>query len=370
MKNLLTSFIYTTLALLAAAPLFGQPPAVETAQQIVKEYQQREHVPGVALTLFYRGEAFFFPFGVAHLRTRRPVDSETIFEIGSITKSFTAILYALEILSGKIQMNDPAQKYLPDLQGFKGPFSAVTLYQLANHTAGFPHSVPIKDRSSYSQAVRYLKQWNPPYPPGSRYQYSNFGFGLLGIALENATHTKYIDLLTQSLLHPLKMNSTFFEVPRPLMNSYAQGYGKNGAAAPHWPVTLVAAAGALRSNSTDMSKFLAACLNLPGTPPQIAKAIELTQQGDFKISPNKTQVMSWMKTRVGNYTIYAKNGGVFGFATFMGYIPELNTGIVIMANKLANNTPLGQKILRVLANGVINEANAERDSSLRPSTGK
>ena len=345
-------FFKKTLFVFVASLLFFGLHAEEDfhfkiVDEVIGKYRQRHQVPGVAVILYYEGVPYFFSFGLANLMTRAPVTLDTIFELGSITKSFTAILLALEALKGTVRLNDRAELFLPGLHGFNGPFSEVTLLQLATHTAGFPHDVSLK-LPSYAQAIQYLKNWSPSYPIGTHYQYSNFGFGLLGLALESASRKKYVELLSLGILGPLQMNRTFIYVPESLSVDYAQGYKKNGSPAPRWPITLIAAAGALRSTAGDMTKFLAACLNLPGTPIQLSKAIELTETIGFRINSQRTQVMSWMKTEHEGYTIFAKNGGVTGFSTFMGYIPEYKTGIVILANKNANNTAAGQNILQRL----------------------
>ncbi len=327
----------------------------EIVKQAIERYRERHQVPGVAVVVFYDSQHYFFPFGVADLHSKKPITESTIFELGSITKSFTALLLAAETLKGTVQLNDPAIRYLDGLQKFQGPFSHVTLQQLATHTAGFEHVVHENARSSYQNALSYLRQWQPDHPPGTHYQYSNYGFGLLGIALEHAAHKPYFQLLRENILGPLGMQQTFLQVPPAWQAAYAQGYNKQGLPAKRWPITLVFAAGALKSNATDMSKLLAACLNLPGTPNSVSKAVELTETGHFKVASNKTQVMSWMKREMDGYTIYAKNGGVTGFSTFMAFSPELKTGIVILANKNAENTTVGQFLMKKLAEHLLKE---------------
>lgn len=346
MKPLL--YILLILSSLLQADL---PPEVLNAAQAIKNYQEKQRVPGVFAALYYDGVLYAFPLGVADLKIGTRVTPKTLFELGSITKSFTAILLAAESLNGVVKLDDKAAKYLPG--NFKGPFSQVTLLQLATHTSSLPRTVPLKSRSSFPAIAQFLKMWQPESPIGHSYLYSNFGFGLLGLALENAAHKPYMDLLSENLLRPLKMDATFLKVPANLKPFEAQGYEKNGGVAEHWPLTLIFAAGALRSSGEDMSLFLAACLNLPGTPPSIAQAIEITKKERFKIKPQQVQAMSWMKTIYPGFTTFSKNGGVTGFATFMGFIPELQTGIVILANKNVSNTPLGTSLLKQLGEGVL-----------------
>lgn len=323
------------------------------ARQIVnaaiQKYQHHRHIPGVAVCLCYKGKLGYLFYGVEDLNTFLPVTKNTIFELGSVTKSFTAAVLAAEVLKGKVRLTDQAVKFLPGLQKIRIPFERVTLLHLATHTAGFPHNVENKYRQSYNQAMRFLLKWSPSRKSGTKYQYSNFGFGILGLALENATHQPFIELLKEDILVPLNMQETFFEVPSNKFEHYAQGYTKEGKRAEHWPLRLLFTAGGLRSTPFDMGQFLKACLKLPNTPIKVADTILFTEQHGFKLDDKRTQVLSWMKRDFGSYTIYSKNGAVTGFATFMGYIPEQGTGIVIMANKKVSNTILGQKILKELA---------------------
>lgn len=342
------------ILLLAVLVQSGSLSADSTASLIhrfISHYQQKHQVPGVLVVLYDKGSLSYFSFGVANEQTKQPITAKTIFELGSITKSFTAILLAAETLKGHLQLETPLAESLPGLKGFNGPIAHVTLLQLATHTSGLPRTAPFKN-PNLPQLVAFLKRWEPSKTPGTQYHYSNLGFGLLGLSIENALQNTYIKLLKDNILTPLKMNNTFIAVPPFLKADIAQGYKKNGSPAEPWPATLIAAAGALRSTGEDMGKFLAACLNLRGTPKSVARAIALTEQGGFKVDPHKTQVMSWMKTTKEGYTIFAKNGGVTGFATFMGFIPEFETGIVILANKNVSNTSIGQKILQQLASAI------------------
>lgn len=350
---------FFTLLFFLKSPLFSTESHIkqksfhiQLVEKAVLQYQQKNNIPGIAVVLYYQGKPYFLPFGSANLRSKKPITENTIFELGSITKSFTAILLAVEVLDGKIKLSDPVARYLPGLREFTGPFSKVTFQHLATHTSGFMRVIPEKDRKTYADIVKYLRNWHPTHSPGTHYEYSNFGFGILGLALENVFQKNYFNLLSINLLNPLQMNHTFLVVPQQWQADYAQGYDKNGNPAEKWPITLMQAAGALRSSAADMRKFLAACLNLPGTPSKIAEAIYLTETGNFKMGANKTQVMSWMKTDFGSYSLYTKNGGVTGFATFMGFIPELQIGLVIMANKNVSNTLLGQYILQQLGSSL------------------
>lgn len=339
------------LLILSSLLLADLPQDIQYAAKAIQAYQNKHRIPGVFAAIYYEGTLYTLPFGVANLKTSSPVTPKTLFELGSITKSFTAIVLAAESLKGTVSLEDQAAQYLP--ANFEGPFSQVTLLQLSTHTSSLPRTIPLKNRYSLSAIMHFLKQWRPETPIGQSHLYSNLGFGLLGLSLENAAHKPYMDLLSNDLLIPLKMNSTFVNVPPNFKPFEAQGYKKNGKLAEHWPVTLIFASGALRSSGEDMSRFLAACLNLPGTPADVNQAIEVTKKAQFKIKPYQAQAMSWMKTNYPGFTTFTKNGGVTGFATFMGFIPELQTGIVILANKNVSNTPLGRSLLQQMSEEIL-----------------
>lgn len=318
------------------------PVDVMIAYKALLKYQETYEVPGVMAVVYYEGNPYFFPIGVANLETEELVTKETIFALGSITKSFTAIMLAEAVLNGQVNLDDTVGPYLPGAS-IDGPFSRITFRQLATHTAGLPREIKRMRVLNREQLAEALQSLQFSQLPGVRHLYSNLGFGLLGIALERVTHTDFWSLLKSDLLHPLKMHRTFIGFPQGL--PAAKGYNEEGGPAIVRPVSNMIASGALRSCGDDMAKFLAACLGLPGTPAMLLQAIRLTEQENFPLNKGRIQTLSWVKHNIRGKAVFVKNGSIPGFSAFMGYIPELKSGIVILANKKSNNTTVGLSIL-------------------------
>lgn len=317
----------------------------------VKEFRRKTHIPGIALGIYYKGKPYFYNFGFADEERRSPVTRKTIFEIGSITKSFTALLLALEVQRGHMKLNDPLVRYMPFLQRFPGLFHAITLKHLATHTAGLSRTPSTawprrgKKKLIRPVVIRSLLRWQPRFFPGTDFLYSNWGFALLGFALENRTGKPYGKLLQEEILRPLGMTSTFLQVPLFLRNRYAQGYRRNRFPAQRWPLNGMNAGGGLRSTTADLMKFLMANLGLYG-PQELIKAMQLTHRGFFRAGPYRVQALSWSRNTKEGYTIIAKNGGVTGFSSYMAFIPEKEIGLILLSNKRCSHvTPFGRSLL-------------------------
>jgi CubicO group peptidase (beta-lactamase class C family) len=191
---------------------------------------------------------------------------QTIFQIGSVTKVFTALLLADMAECGEVNLSDPAASYLPD-PARNGP----ALADLATHTSGLPRlprgllrSARLHPRDPYARypparLVRDAGRALRAGSPGSPYAYSNFGFGLLGYLLGQAADTPYEDLVTTRISGLLGLPDTTFEVPESSQDRKARGH-QRGRPVPDWRLGALAGAGGLYSTATDLARFLQACL--------------------------------------------------------------------------------------------------------------
>lgn len=319
----------------AAAPL----PIVEV-NQYAEAFMQNNQVSGMAIDIYYNGQPYYLTYGVANEQNGSPVTTNTIFELASTTKTFTATVLALLVQQGKIQLNQPIGAFLPgELNGSNLPIDQITFQQLATHTAGLP-KMPANFNgpgNPYNKQMffNFLQNWQPNYSVGTQYNYSNTGFGVLGYALAGVAGMPYEELLQQSVLNPLNMNNTSMFVPANKQAEYAQGQNLRGQATPPWPMApWKPGAGALRSTPVDMMNFLEANLNVGSAPENIKQAMQFAQQSYFQVNNNMTQGLAWAQKKLANgATVLFKDGSSAGFSSFIALTPSNTLGVVVMANK-------------------------------------
>ena len=270
---------------------------------------------------------------------------QTIFQVGSVTKVFTALLLASLAERGEVSLPDPAASYLPDGErgggnpDLAGP-GKVTLADLATHTSGLPRLPPglpwyslLSPRDPYarypaSRLVRAARRSLRTASGGSRYLYSNYGFGLLGYLLGQAAGSPYETLVTERVCGPLGLRDTTFEVPTMSRDRIAQGYASRRVV-PAWHFGALAGAGGLYSTAADMGKFLRACLR-PGVTP-LGRAIGATLAPRLAV-PSGEIGLAWHLTRHGDRTLSWHNGMTGGFSSMIAFDPVRSLGVAVLAN--------------------------------------
>jgi beta-lactamase class C len=312
---------------------------------IIISTMKQKDIPGIAVALYYDGKGYIFCYGVADREKNKAITADTIFEIASITKVFTSTDLALQVEHGTMSLNNRLTRYLPSIDKSKGAINQVTLEQLATHTSSLPRSLPPGKEYNRPMVDTFLQNWQPMYPIGTRYVYSNLGFGLLGNALENVENKSYEQLIRDDITKSLEMDSTMVNVPAAFMDRFAQGYSREGELRPQWQDPFLPGGWALRSTASDMLKFLKANLGV-GKPTDLLKAMQLAQKGYYKVNNNLTIGLGWQRVHVNDLLFIDKNGGLPGFSSYIGMIPEKGIGLVILANKTKiESTPLGRRIL-------------------------
>lgn len=330
------------LPAIAMAKTTDPKPIVD---QFVNRFMTNKDVPGVAVALYYQGNTYYYNYGVANKSTKQPVTKDSIFEIGSITKVFTSTLLSLEVNSGAMKLDDKVVKFLPPKIAKDGnSINQVTLYELATHTSSLPPGPPnvsLSQRADYSKSdlMNFITNWQAQIPVGSTYKYSNIGYGLIGYALENATHKSYKELLYSMIFNPLRMSNSSLNNPVTYDN-YVQGYDQNNNIAMHWLINAWPAGGAIRSTSSDMLQFLKANLGVieVSQNPNLNKSMQYAQKGIFN-TPNFTQGLGWEYRSKFNPPLITKNGGTAGFGSIIVLAPDKKAGIVILSNKFGNGNP-------------------------------
>jgi CubicO group peptidase (beta-lactamase class C family) len=291
----------------------------------------------------------------------------TIFQIGSVTKVFTALLLADMAERGQVRLSDPATRYLPAGERRSQPAASavpaahaseqVTLAALATHTSGLPR-LP---RSLRWYALASPRDPYARYPAwqfrrdarralraakGGGYAYSNFGYGLLGYLLGQAATEPYEALVAERICGPLGLADTAFEVP--VAARMAQGH-QRGRPVPPWRMGPLAAAGGLYSTAEDLARLLRACLTAGTRPPGIplAATIRVTLAPRMKI-PGGEIGLAWHHAHSGNRTITWHNGMTGGFSSMIAFDPARRLGVAALANSAGTSCPLDAPVLEAL----------------------
>src|SRR3984893_13915421 len=207
----LTATLLVTCALICVSGAADQQDAVKSAvDKAIQPVMAKYEIPGMAVGITVGGKRHVLDYGVASTKTRKLVTDSTLFEIGSISKTFTATLAAWAQVSGQLSLSDKTRKYLPSLQGTK--FGEVSLLNLGTHTpGGLPLQVP-ENITNIDQLMKYFQEWQPRYTPGTYRTYSNPSIGLLGLITAKSLNQDFAALMEGRLFPGLGMTSTYINV--------------------------------------------------------------------------------------------------------------------------------------------------------------
>jgi beta-lactamase class C len=343
----------------------------------MKPWMQKRGIPGAVVEVYSNGVPHAYYFGYADMEKTMPINGNTIFEIGSVTKLFTSLLLAQEVLHQDLKLNDATANYIPEFQPqTKTPFSKITLRHLATHTACLPYDEPGTIKTD-REALTYFSRWRAPRRIGESWAYSNVGMGILGYVLENKMHRSINTLYQQNILTPLGMTPLGGTVPAIYEPYRAKGYNRAGDFMPPRDY-LFPAANVIKASGDDMKKFLRAALLLPGTPPDIASAMKLTEtpfasNGTYKqglgwviiplqrqhdvwilpkknnsIGPTSATQLSSLDSQFNARAIIEKTGTLDGFRSYIGLIPATQSGVVVLTNRypaMGDTTRIGHQLL-------------------------
>jgi serine-type D-Ala-D-Ala carboxypeptidase/endopeptidase len=328
-------------------------PASITAdiEKKVQELMQRHDYPGISIGLVFEDNIIYSrSFGVADRETKKPVTVDTLYQIGSLTKVFTATLIVEMRDKGIIRLDDPISKYLPgNVVLPKDPRGRpiITLKHLLTHTSGLPPDVvnPGREKDGepwlgYSLRSLYagLAKTKLEFPTGARWGYSNLGFGLLGQALERATGKKYENLLKQNIFVPLKMNSSTITLDARSRQLLATPYRDDHPRVKTrpWDLGALSSAGGITSSVADLSKFMtfqfrAGEINI--TPVSGSSLLEMQTPQQFISEWRSANGLGWRIDRsdkVGN--IVSHGGDVDGYASYFAFSPTHKIGVIVLTN--------------------------------------
>jgi beta-lactamase class C len=338
---------------------------------------QAQGIAGMAVAVSVNGQVQFFNYGVASTAGGQAVSQDTLFEVGSVSKTFTATLGAYAQAQGKLQLGDTASQYLPALRG--SALDHVSLLQLATYSAGglplqFPDGVQGAD-----QTLEYFNTWKPRFDPGLKRLYSNPSIGLFGYLAARSLGQPFDSLMNQTLLPKLGLRHTYLKVPEAQRGLYAQGYGKDGQPVRVGPGPLDDEAYGIKTSAADLIRFVDANLQPKHLEPALQQAIALTHQGYYQVG-DMTQGLGWEtysypisleRLVAGNSSAMAldpqaitwlkppqppkgqvllnKTGSTNGFGAYVVYVPSQRLGLVLLANKNYPNAERVKAAYRILS---------------------
>ncbi len=335
----------------------------------VKPLMQQQSIPGLVVGVVKDGKAQYFNYGVASKDAKHPVSENTLFEIGSVSKTFTATLAGYAVASGKLTLTDPASQYLPALRG--GKFDHISLLNLGTYTAGgLPLQFP-RAADNTQHMTSYFQQWKPDFAPGTQRLYSNPSLGLFGYLAAQSLKQPFDQLMEKTLLAKLGLKHTFVTVPKSQMNLYAQGYGKDGQPVRVGPGAMDSEAYGIKTSASDLLHYVEVNMRPATLDPVLQQAITTTHTGyytvegmtqglgwemypypiklDALVEGNSTKMavephpVNWLTPPQAPHanTLVNKTGSTNGFGAYVAYVPSKGMGVVILANK---NYPNGERV--------------------------
>ncbi|MCS0288279.1 class C beta-lactamase [Vibrio alginolyticus] len=336
----------------------------ECAKGLMNEYD----IPGLAVAVTIDGKRYFYNYGLADESKGSLVTNDTIFELGSISKTFAATLTGYAQEKGKLDMDDKVKDYIPELEN--SALGNTKLVHVATYTAGgLPLQFP-SEVTNDAEMMQYYKTWQPEYEAGTKRKYSNPSIGLFGYIGALSMKSDYTEMMETVILPELGMTNTFVDVPKDKLNNYAFGYSSEGKPVRVNPGILDAQAYGIKSTSSDMLQYIEANMGQAQLNTDIENALERTHTKYFD-TDTFTQAVGWegydypvslsqllkgnssdviLKAKpvqasvsgtLGRDVWYNKTGSTGGFGAYVAYVPSEKIGIVILANK---NYPNAERV--------------------------
>jgi CubicO group peptidase (beta-lactamase class C family) len=343
-------FAWGVFASILAAAASAESPAPSVQNQLqarARRLVTEGRTDGLSIAMIRCGQIKFLPLGIADRRTRRPVTADTVFEIGSVSKSLTALLLAQAVVDGRARLEDDVRRYLPEpypnLQWSDG--TPITLGQLADTTSGLPDYLPDPaplaklpaDRQVFAASDLLRAYSNQDFlrdlhgiqllaRPGSASRHSNVAAQLLGVLLARVFEQPFQAALARHIERPAGMGSGVATVPG---GNAAVGYDNLHRAMPAFTGESIMPAGGLRYNARDMARYL--MLQLQSND----RAVALSQRVRFSDTPDRQLALTWVISTEGGLQKYRMSGGTFGSSSYVEFYPALQYGVVMMANRVA-----------------------------------
>lgn len=328
---------------------------------VIRPLMKEQDIAGMAVAVYANGQAHYFSYGVASKADGKPVTADTLFEIGSLSKTYTATLVALASAEGKLDLDAPARRYEPALAG--APLGEASVLELGAYSADclplqFPDEVQTPE-----QTLAFFRNWKPRTAHGTQRCYSNPSLGLFGDLAARAQHKPFATVMTQQLLPQMGLQHTYLQVPQGAQALYAQGYDAQNRPVRVSPGPYADQAYGIKTSASDLLRYVRMHMQPAALPPALRKATEITQAGYFKVGA-MTQGLGWERypypvaldtlvdgnsprlirepqpTQRLNPALpalpaawYNKTGSTNGFGVYAAFIPSEGKAIALLANR-------------------------------------
>jgi CubicO group peptidase (beta-lactamase class C family) len=344
-----------------ASSLATSFPAIDN---LVQEFAKRENVPGAAWGVVVDGKLVHVgTTGYRELATKTAVNADTVFRIASMTKSFTAMAIMKLRDEGKLALDDPAERYVPELKGLKYPTSdspRVTVRHLLSHAEGFPEDNPWGDQqlAATEEEFSAMMRRGIPFsnPPGVAYEYSNYGFAILGRIVQNVSKMPYRQYIGTHILRPLGMTSTTLEPKSVAADRLAHGYrweDQQWKEEPQLPDGAFGAMGGMLTSINDLARYVSAYVAAwpprdgpESAPISRASLREMQQIWRWRPATVTRTPAGTVQLNAGGYGyglgisqtcdfghVVAHSGGLPGFGSQMRWLPEYGVALIAMGNR-------------------------------------
>lgn len=344
-----------------AAERSSQDRLSQIVNDAIRPIMEEFKIPGMAVALTDQGRRSYYNFGVASKETAQKVTDDTLFEIGSISKMFTATLASYAQETGALSFSDSASRYIPALAGTA--FDQISLLDLGTYVSGgLPLQFPdgVVDEQSM---IAYYRNWRPAYVAGTHRIYSNPSIGLFGHLAATSLGKPFEDLMELMLFPALGLNRTYIRVPQDRMGGYAYGYSKDDKPIRVTPGIWDSEAYGVKTTSADLIRFAEANMNGSTLDKPIQRAIRATHTGYYKVG-DMIQGLGWEmfayptdinRLIAGNSVqmmfkpnevsrldpplppqdsvLINKTGSTNGFGAYMAFVPAKGIAVVMLANR-------------------------------------
>ncbi len=331
------TLLFLTLQVVLVAPLLAEPALQQQLDAMFTEAFP-DDAPGAAVVVLRDGQTLLRAgYGLADLEYGAPIDPDTVFRIGSVTKQFTAVAILMLAEEGKLSVDDEITRHLPD---YPTHGQKITIEHLLTHTSGVPDYMRIpgfmddvRDDRTVAEMIALFKDQDLDFEPGSRWSYSNSGYTLLGAIIESVTEQSYGDFVEQRIFEPLGMTRSSYETHETIVPRRARGYdnGEDGFVnARYVSMTIPYAAGSLLSTVDDMARWDAA-LSTDKLLPRAARVRLWTPYEPVTAGP-LLYGYGWIVGEHEGSPVMHHNGSVDGFFAYAVRMPREGIYVAVLAN--------------------------------------